>query len=83
MKRFYSMVVALLIGATSLFAQTNYTVTFSANVEMDKIQVKNLHSGVTKTLAKSDKVITLQKNAKQEQHGGSGTPIESVDQFEF
>ena len=80
MKRFYSMVEALLIGATSLFAQTNYKVTFSANVEMDKIQVKNLHSGVTKTLAKSDKVITLQKQAKQ---GGSGTPIESVDQFEF
>ena len=78
MKRFYSIVGALVIGATSLFAQTNYKVTFSANVEMDKIQVKNLNSGATKTLAKSDKVITLQKNAKQ-----SGTPIESVDQFEF
>ena len=68
------------MGATSLFAQTNYKVTFSANVEMDKIQVKNLNSGATKTLAKSDKVITLQKNAKQ-----NGTAIESVDhdQFEF
>ncbi|MBO4778081.1 MAG: hypothetical protein J5588_06260, partial [Bacteroidales bacterium] len=83
MKRFYSIVGALVIGATSLFAQTNYKVTFSANVEMDKIQVKNLNSGATKTLAKSDKVITLQKNAKQEQQGGTGTPIESVDQFEF
>ena len=78
MKRFYSIVGALVIGATSLFAQTNYTVTFKANVTMDKIQVKNLQSGVTKTLNKPDNVITLQKNAKQ-----SGTPIESVDQFEF
>ena len=78
MKRFYSIVGALVIGATSLFAQTNYKVTFSANVEMDKIQVKNLNSGATKTLAKSDKVITLQKNARQ-----SGTPVESVEQSDF
>lgn len=64
MKRFYSMVVALLIGATSLFAQTNYTVTFSANVEMEKVQVKNNVSGETKILFTPDNVITLQKNEK-------------------
>ncbi|MBR5434390.1 MAG: T9SS type A sorting domain-containing protein [Bacteroidales bacterium] len=51
----------LLVSATSLFAQATYKVTFSANVVMDKIQVKNLNSGATKTLAKSDKVITLQE----------------------
>ena len=83
MRKFYSFLGALLIGATSLFAQTNYTVTFSANVEMEKVQVKNLSSGETKTIYSPDNVITLQKNAKQEQQGGTGTPIESVEQFDF
>ena len=83
MRKFYSILGALLIGATSLFAQTNYTVTFSANVEMEKVQVKNLSSGETKTIYSPDNVITLQKNAKQEQQGGTGTPIESVEQFDF
>lgn len=77
MKRFYSMVVALLIGATSLFAQTNYTVTFSANVEMEKVQVKNNVSGETKILFTPDNVITLQKNKKQ------GTAVEMVDNSTF
>ncbi|MBR3979781.1 MAG: T9SS type A sorting domain-containing protein [Bacteroidales bacterium] len=77
MKRFYSMVVALLIGATSLFAQTNYTVTFSANVEMEKVQVKNNVSGETKILFTPDNVITLQKNKKQ------GTAVETVDNSAF
>ncbi|MBR5433764.1 MAG: T9SS type A sorting domain-containing protein [Bacteroidales bacterium] len=73
MRKFYSILGALLIGATSLFAQTNYTVTFSANVEMEKVQVKNLSSGKTKMLYSPDNVITLQKVEKQ------GTPIASVD----
>ena len=83
MKNFYSILGALLIGATSLFAQTNYTITFSANVEMEKVQVKNLSSGETKMLYSPDNVITLQKNATQEQQGGTETPIESVNQLEF
>ena len=70
----------MLVGTMSLLAQTNYTITFKANVTMDKIQVKNLQSGVTKTLNKSDNVITLQKVAKQ---GGTGTPVESVEQSDF
>jgi len=73
MRKFYSILGALLMGATSLFAQTNYTVTFSANVEMEKVQVKNLSSGETKMLYSPDNVITLQKVEKQ------GTPIASVD----
>ena len=73
MRKFYSILGALLMGATSLFAQTNYTVTFSANVEMEKVQVKDLSSGKTKMLYSPDNVITLQKVKKQE------TPIASVD----
>ncbi|MBR4497534.1 MAG: T9SS type A sorting domain-containing protein [Bacteroidales bacterium] len=73
MRKIYSILGALLMGATSLFAQTNYTVTFSANVEMEKVQVKNLSSGKTKMLYSPDNVITLQKVKKQE------TPIASVD----
>ena len=73
MRKFYPILGALLMGATSLFAQTNYTVTFSANVEMEKVQVKNLSSGETKMLYSPDNVITLQKVEKQ------GTPIASVD----
>ena len=64
MRKFYSSLGVLLMGATSLFAQTNYTVTFSANVEMEKVQVKNLSSGETKMLYSPDNVITLQKNEK-------------------
>ena len=66
MRKIYSILGALLMGATSLFAQTNYTVTFSANVEMEKVQVKNLSSGETKMLYSPDNVITLQKVEKQD-----------------
>ena len=77
MRKIYSILGALLIGATSLFAQTNYTVTFSANVEMDGVQVKNLSSDETVMLYSPDNVITLQKVEKQ------GTPIASVDKSMF
>ena len=76
MKRFYAIFVAMLVGATSLFAQTNYTVTFSANVELEKIQVKNINSGVTKWLYNPDRVITLQKTQ-------NSTAIATVDDSEF
>ena len=79
MRKIYSIFVAMLVGATSLVAQTNYTVSFSANVEMDSIQVKNKVSGETKKLYKPDKVITLQKNAKQDQ----GTAIETMENSLF
>ena len=51
--------------ATGLFAQTNYTCTFSANVPMDSVQVRNTVSGETKMLYGSDNVITLQKAENQ------------------
>ncbi|MBP5370438.1 MAG: hypothetical protein J6Y55_00775 [Bacteroidales bacterium] len=79
MRKIYSIFVAMLVGATSLVAQTNYKITFSANVEMDSIQVKNKVSGETKKLYKPDKVITLQKNAKQDQ----GTAIETMENSLF
>ena len=60
MKKFYSFLGALLV-ATGLFAQTNYTCTFSANVPMDSVQVKNTVSGEAKMLYYPDNEITLQK----------------------
>ena len=51
--------------ATGLFAQTNYTCTFSANVPMDSVQVKNTVSGEAKMLYYPDNEITLQKVEKQ------------------
>ncbi|MBP5582986.1 MAG: hypothetical protein J6X43_03405, partial [Bacteroidales bacterium] len=63
MRKFYSFLGALLV-ATGLFAQTNYTCTFSANVPMDSVQVKNTVSGNTKMLYSPDNVITLQKIEK-------------------
>ncbi|MCR4801370.1 MAG: T9SS type A sorting domain-containing protein, partial [Bacteroidales bacterium] len=63
MKKLYSLLGAMLVGA-SLFAQTNYTCTFSANVPMDSVQVKNTVSGEAKMLYYPDNVITLQKVGK-------------------
>ena len=60
MKKFYSFLGALLV-ATGLFAQTNYTCTFLANVPMDSVQVKNTVSGEAKMLYYPDNEITLQK----------------------
>ena len=65
MKKFYSFLGALLV-ATGLFAQTNYTCTFLANVPMDSVQVKNTVSGEAKMLYYPDNVITLQKVEKQD-----------------
>ena len=76
MKRIYSNLVAMLVGATTLFAQTNYTCTFSANATLDKVQVKNTVSGETKTLYNPDNVIMLQLV-------GQGTAVETVDDFLF
>ena len=64
MKKLYSLLGAMLVGA-SLFAQTNYTCTFSANVPMDSVQVKNTVSGEAKMLYYPDNEITLQKVEKQ------------------
>jgi len=64
MKKLYSFLGALLV-ATGLFAQINYTCTFSANVPMDSVQVRNTVSGETKMLYGSDNVITLQKAENQ------------------
>ncbi|MBO7125520.1 MAG: T9SS type A sorting domain-containing protein, partial [Bacteroidales bacterium] len=75
MRKFYSFLGTILLGATSLFAQTNYTCTFSANVTMDSVQVKNTVSGEAKMLYSPDNLITLQKNG--------GTAIATVGNSAF
>lgn len=64
MKHFY-ILIAFLLGGSTLFAQTNYTCSFSANVEMDSIQVKNTVSEESKMLYSPDNTITLQQNKQQ------------------
>lgn len=64
MKHFY-ILIAFLLGGSTLFAQTNYTCSFSANVEMDSIQVKNTVSKESKMLYLPDNTITLQQNKQQ------------------
>lgn len=64
MKHFY-ILIAFLLGGFTLFAQTNYTCSFSANVEMDSIQVKNTVSKESKMLYSPDNTITLQQNKQQ------------------
>ena len=76
MKKLVTIFLTLFV-ASSVWAQTNYTVTFSANVEMEKVQVTNTVSGETKTLYMPDNVITLQKNKQQE------TAVETVDNSAF
>ena len=76
MKKLCTLFLTLFV-ASSVWAQTNYTVTFSANVEMEKVQVTNTVSGETKTLYIPDNVITLQKNKQQE------TAVETVDNSAF
>ena len=61
MKKFSFILGVMLFGATSLFSQSNYRCTFSANVPIDSVQVKNMVSGKTKMLYYPDNVITLQK----------------------
>ena len=64
MKKLYSFLGALLV-ATGSFAQINYTCTFSANVPIDSVQVRNTVSGEAKMLYYPDNEITLQKVEKQ------------------
>ena len=72
----YSLIGALLIGTTGLFAQTNYTCTFSANVEMDSIQIANTVSGESTMLYSPDNIIILQQNERQ---GNEETFIAAVN----
>ena len=64
MRKFYSFLGTILLGTASLFAQTNYTCTFSANVTLDSVQVKNTVSGEAKMLYSPDNLITLRKNGE-------------------
>lgn len=64
MKHFY-ILIAFLLACSTLFAQTNYTCTFSANVAMDSIQVKNTVSEESKMLYSPDNTITLKQNKQQ------------------
>ena len=65
MRHIYLLLGTMLIGTMSLLAQINYTVTFSANYDMDSVQVKNTFSSEVKMLYNPDNVITLQKNENQ------------------
>lgn len=77
MRKIHSIFVAMLVGATSLVAQTNYTVSFSANVEMDSVQVKNTVSNETRMLYAPNFTISMLKVGKQE------LPIETITNSAF
>lgn len=79
MKHFY-ILIAFLLGGSTLFAQTNYTCSFSANVEMDSIQVKNTVSEESKMLYSPDNTITLQQNKQQ---GNEETCFVTTDNANF
>ena len=79
MKHFY-ILIAFLLGGSTLFAQTNYTCSFSANVEMDSIQVKNTVSKESKMLYSPDNTITLQQNKQQ---GNEETCFVTIDNAGF
>lgn len=79
MKHFY-ILIAFLLGGSTLFAQTNYTCSFSANVEMDSIQVKNTVSKESKMLYSPDNTITLQQNKQQ---GNEETCFVTTDNANF
>lgn len=79
MKHFY-ILIAFLLGGSTLFAQTNYTCSFSANVEMDSIQVKNTVSKESKMLYSPDNTITLQQNKQQ---GSEETAITAISNAKF
>ena len=80
MKKLFSFIGLFLTGAIGLFAQTNYTCTFSANVEMDSIQIKNMVSEESIMLYNPDNTITLQQNKQQ---GNEKTSIATVSNAEF
>lgn len=77
MRKIHSIFVAMLVGATSLVAQTNYKITFSANVEMDSVQVKNTVSNETRMLYAPNFTISMLKVGKQE------LPIETITNSAF
>ena len=77
MKRFYSFLGAMLVGITSLYAQTNYTFSFSANEPLDSVQIRNTVSNQTKMLHGPNFAVTVLKVDKQE------TAIATVGNSEF
>ena len=79
MKHFY-ILIAFLLGGSTLFAQTDYICSFSANVEMDSIQVKNTVSEESKMLYSPDNTITLKQNKQQ---GNEETCIVTMDNAGF
>ncbi|MBO4777527.1 MAG: T9SS type A sorting domain-containing protein, partial [Bacteroidales bacterium] len=80
MKKLFSFIGLFLTGAIGLFAQTNYTCTFSANVEMDSIQIKNMVSEESIMLYNPDNTITLQQNKQQ---GNEETSVATVSNADF
>ncbi len=81
MKTYTSLLaLCLVLGAFPLVAQTDYICSFSANVEMDSIQVKNTVSEESKMLYSPDNTITLQQNKQQ---GNEETCIVTIDNAGF
>ena len=76
----FNLLMAFLLGTSPLFAQTDYTCTFSANVEMDSIQVKNTVSEESKMLYYPDNTITLQQNKQQ---GNEETAISTINNASY
>lgn len=79
MKHFY-ILIAFLLGGSTLFAQTDYTCTFAANVEMDSIRVTNTVSEESKMLYYPDNTITLQQNKQQ---GNEETSISTTNNANY
>ncbi|MBP5372138.1 MAG: T9SS type A sorting domain-containing protein [Bacteroidales bacterium] len=81
MKSFTSLLaLCLVLGTSSLFGQTDYICSFSANVEMDSIQVKNTVSEESKMLYSPDNTITLRQNKQQ---GSEETAITAISNAKF
>ena len=80
LKILFSFIGTLLVGTIGLSAQTNYTCTFSANVEMDSIQIKNIVSEESIMLYNPDNTITLQQNKQQ---GNEETSITTIHNANF
>lgn len=72
----FNLLIALLFGTSTLIAQIDYTCTFSANVDMDSIQVTNMVSGESRMLYKPDNTITLRQNKQQ---GNEETSIITIN----
>ena len=80
MKKKILLLGTLLTGTIGLFAQTNYTCTFSANIEIDSIQIKNMVSEESIMLYNPDNTITLQQNKQQ---GNEETSITTIRNANF